>query len=202
MTIDGDSLVVYNAPIARRKLGLAGIPGSGTVVGPVVSTDNAIARYDATTGKLLQDSGATVNDAGAVLATAIDANTVSLGNTSSANAGVAFYSAGGRMALRADGQVNLYLGNSRNVFANGIPLILSSDASGTGDVSITRIAAGILGVRDASTGGGALSMIEQTAPAAPAANGCYIYAEDNGAGKTRLMAKFATGAAQQVAIEP
>lgn len=43
---------------------------------------------------------------------------------------------------------------------------------------------------------------EMTAPAAPAANGFRIYAEDNGSGKTRLMALFATGAAQQVAIQP
>jgi hypothetical protein len=51
-------------------------------------------------------------------------------------------------------------------------------------------------------GGGALEMVEQTAPAAPAANGVRIYAEDDGAGKTRLMALFPTGAAQQIAIEP
>jgi hypothetical protein len=43
---------------------------------------------------------------------------------------------------------------------------------------------------------------EMTAPDAPAANGVRLYAEDNGSGKTRLMARFATGAAQQLAIEP
>lgn len=43
---------------------------------------------------------------------------------------------------------------------------------------------------------------EMTAPAAPAANKVRIYAEDNGSGKTRLMARFNTGAAQQIAIEP
>jgi hypothetical protein len=45
-------------------------------------------------------------------------------------------------------------------------------------------------------------MTEMTAPAAPAANKVRIYAEDDGAGKTRLMALFPTGAAQQIAIEP
>lgn len=50
--------------------------------------------------------------------------------------------------------------------------------------------------------GGFHEMAEQTAPSAPAANNVRIYAEDNGAGKTRLMALFATGAAQQIAIEP
>jgi len=46
------------------------------------------------------------------------------------------------------------------------------------------------------------SLKEMTAPAAPAANTVRIYAVDNGAGKTQLMALFATGAAQQIAIEP
>lgn len=36
--------------------------GTGDVVGPASATDNAIARYDATTGKLLQNSGATLDD--------------------------------------------------------------------------------------------------------------------------------------------
>jgi len=49
---------------------------------------------------------------------------------------------------------------------------------------------------------GSMEFSEVTAPAAPATNGVRIYAEDNGAGKTRLMAHFATGAAVQVAIEP
>ncbi len=48
--------------------GGAGSGGSGDVVGPASSTDNAVARFDSTTGKLLQDSGVTVSDvAGAVV---------------------------------------------------------------------------------------------------------------------------------------
>lgn len=43
---------------------------------------------------------------------------------------------------------------------------------------------------------------EQTAPSAPAANGYRIFAQDNGAGKTQLMVIFASGAAQQLAIQP
>jgi hypothetical protein len=71
------------------------------------------------------------------------------------------------------------------------------------DTKLFREAAGVLSVRGSSTSvGGAIGLIEQTAPAAPAANGVRIYAEDNGAGKTRLMALFATGVAQQIAIEP
>jgi hypothetical protein len=37
-------------------------PGSGDVVGPSSSTDNAVVRFDLTTGKLIQNSGATLDD--------------------------------------------------------------------------------------------------------------------------------------------
>ena len=47
-----------------------------------------------------------------------------------------------------------------------------------------------------------LKMTEMTAPSAPSTNSVYIYAVDNGSGKTRLMALFGSGAAQQIAIEP
>jgi hypothetical protein len=50
--------------------------------------------------------------------------------------------------------------------------------------------------------GGYIEGAEMTAPAAPAANGFRLFAQDNGAGKTQLMALFASGAAQQIAIEP
>lgn len=48
---------------------------------------------------------------------------------------------------------------------------------------------------------GAITLTEQTAPANPAANKVTLFAKDNGAGKTQLMAIFPTGAAVQVAIE-
>lgn len=54
-----------------------------------------------------------------------------------------------------------------------------------------------------STAGGAgLEMIEMTAPAAAPANSGRLFLQDNGAGKTQLMIIFASGAAQQIAIEP
>lgn len=43
---------------------------------------------------------------------------------------------------------------------------------------------------------------QASAPAAPAANGFRLYAKDNGSGKTVLYVRFASGAEQQVAIEP
>jgi len=42
--------------------------GSGDVVGPASATDNAITRFDGTTGKLVQNSLVTVSDTGAITA--------------------------------------------------------------------------------------------------------------------------------------
>lgn len=49
---------------------------------------------------------------------------------------------------------------------------------------------------------GALTLKEMAAPGVGAANTVRLYAVDNGAGKTQLMAQFATGSPVQVAIEP
>lgn len=40
------------------------LAGTGDVVGPASSTDNAVARFDSTTGKLLQNSTVTIGDTG------------------------------------------------------------------------------------------------------------------------------------------
>lgn len=72
------------------------------------------------------------------------------------------------------------------------------------DLRLSRRASLVLGIHGNynSTAGAALEFMEMTAPAAPATNSVRIFAEDNGSGKTRLMAQFATGAVQQLAIEP
>lgn len=76
-------------------------------------------------------------------------------------------------------------------------------SSAAPDTAFYRTAAGIMAIRGSSTSAGcSLEFIEQTAPTAGASNTVRIYAEDNGSGKTRLMALFPTGAAQQIAIEP
>lgn len=69
----------------------------------------------------------------------------------------------------------------------------------------TWMSAGVEGILKLYSGaGGSGIQLEEfgAAPAAPAANNVRLYAEDNGAGKTRLMAKFSSGAAQIVALQP
>jgi hypothetical protein len=69
----------YQAPITLTTTGSSGaatfsantlnIPQyAGNVVGPATATDNAITRFDATTGKLLQNSLVTISDLGAIVA--------------------------------------------------------------------------------------------------------------------------------------
>jgi len=54
----------------NQTIAASGGGGSGDVVGPASSTDNAFARFDGTTGKLLQNStGATLSDSGAAVFT-------------------------------------------------------------------------------------------------------------------------------------
>lgn len=52
----------FNASGELQATGL----GAGTVVGPASATDNALARFDGTTGKIIQDSLVTVSDTGAL----------------------------------------------------------------------------------------------------------------------------------------
>jgi len=58
---NGQVLVVDTSTPSGLKWQTAGA-GTGDVVGPATSTDNAIARFDATTGKIIQNSGVTISD--------------------------------------------------------------------------------------------------------------------------------------------
>lgn len=75
---------------------------------------------------------------------------------------------------------------------------ISATASFTGSLAITGALTGVTN----ETLSGYIEGTEMAAPAAPAANTGRIFFQDNGAGKTQLMCIFASGAAQQLAIEP
>ena len=87
-TVSDDSVTtakIQNASVTALKLATTGTASSSTflrgdmswqanaggdVVGPASSTDDALARFDSTTGKLIQNSTATLSDAGTLTATA------------------------------------------------------------------------------------------------------------------------------------
>ena len=74
--------------------------------------------------------------------------------------------------------------------------------NGLPDTALERSSAGIVSLTNASSGGGALEVIEITDPAAPGANKARLYVRVNGSGKTQLVVRFNTGAIQILATEP
>lgn len=55
---------IYSKNAAGTVVQLGGAAGSGDVVGPASATDNALVRFDGATGKLVQNSTATLDDTG------------------------------------------------------------------------------------------------------------------------------------------
>lgn len=153
------------------------------------STDNAVLRTDGTGGATAQGSGVIIDDFDNITA----AGTPTF---ATAGGGLNIGGAGANFAISSGG------GAVRMIASCSVAWSSTGNAQASLDTGLARVGAGIVGINDASTGGAALSFVERTAPSAPSANGCYLYVEDNGSGKTRLMALFSSGAAQQVAIQP
>lgn len=148
--------------------------------GSTGATDNAILRADGTGGATAQSSPVTMNDAGSM--TLPDGQSITIGAGT-----IATHSNGTNATILGGSAFNVYLNNG------GGALLFQTSGTSRAILSSTEFAL---------QSGVVLEGTEQTAPAAPAANGWRLYGEDNGSGKTRLMVLFATGAAQQVAIQP
>lgn len=69
LVLDVDEIYEWNGSSWESVSGGGG--GSGDVVGPASATDNAVARFDTTTGKLIQNSGVTISDTNVVSATGV-----------------------------------------------------------------------------------------------------------------------------------
>jgi len=65
----GDFLLGWESGGGIRKFDVGDLPVNGDVFGPASSTDNALVRFDSTTGKLIQNSIVTANDNGTIAAT-------------------------------------------------------------------------------------------------------------------------------------
>ncbi len=79
------SLGTIRAYVAGAWANIATGTTPGDVVGPASSTDNAVARYDSTTGKLLQNSVVTISDIGVMAGASIDNSTNSITNINNAS---------------------------------------------------------------------------------------------------------------------
>lgn len=125
--------------------------------------------------------------------------------TVSGATGYAYVSSYGYVDTNANASIGAVPLGTGVVLGSGSLFAWSNNANATAgalDIGLSRKAAGILqlntGVADA---GAALEFLEQTAPSAPAANGCRLYCVD-AAGKTQLRALFNSGTSQLIAAEP
>ena len=74
---------LYSKDAGGTVIQLGGGSGSGDVVGPSSATDNAITRFDGTTGKLIQNSTATLSDTGNLVTTSAKADYIDLNTSAS-----------------------------------------------------------------------------------------------------------------------
>lgn len=105
----------------------------GNVVGPGSSTDNAIARFDSTTGKVLQNSGATVNDSGGGSFTTLDSTRYTLTAATFGDPVMSLY----------DGHYTINIGyGSINTGANPVNIWAQSDILSISGAGITGVRIG------------------------------------------------------------
>lgn len=186
----GDNLTVTQTANGVRVDASAG-GGSGDVVGPASSTDNAIARFDGTTGKIIQNyiSGApTISDTGDITLGKEAAHSIVLGATTTAD------TVGGAMTIASGNgngtglggalTINSGAGGSVSGSSGAITIQPGTVAAGNGNVGGTlnllgRSAAG------GNTSGGAIVMTAGNATSTAAGGAITITsgaATGNGAG--------------------
>jgi hypothetical protein len=111
----------------------------GDVFGPASATDNAVARFDSTTGKLIQNSVVTISDAGATTGITTLAASTSVTTPivqASNSAGLSLKNASGttQMSVGAGGGDNMSINVSTNL--NGTNAQIDISPTGTGHVHI------------------------------------------------------------------
>ena len=127
----------------------------GDVVGPASATDNAIARFDTTTGKLLQNSVVTVGDTGAVsgvttLSASTSVTTPIVQATNSA--GLALRNSAGttQISMGGGGGDNVTIAVATNI--NGANAQIDISPTGTGHVHIKPTGTGSLEIAPTNVG--------------------------------------------------
>lgn len=132
----------------------------GDVVGPASSTDNAAARWDGTTGKLLQNSGVIIDDSNNVSGIV---NLTTTGNTILGDAGAdtitfnaaAWTLANNVTATRTAGTVTAGIVNLINYVST-----YTADAGGTSDTRALRINTELQGANNAATNVGLVTLVD------------------------------------------
>lgn len=140
-----------------RALTTADIPALlyGDVFGPASATDNAVARFDLTTGKLIQNSVVTIGDTGATTGITTLAASTSVTTPivqASNSAGLSLKNASGttQMSVGAGGGDNMSINVSTNL--NGTNAQIDISPTGTGHVHIKPTGTGSVEVAPTNVG--------------------------------------------------
>lgn len=121
--------------------------GTGDVTGPASSTDNAVARFDSTTGKIIQNSGVVINDSGEV----------TVGVWKGTEIGLPYGGTGASNATQARGNIlPSYTGNAGKVLAVNVGATDAEwiAAGGSGTVTSVAVSGGTTGL---TTSGGPIT---------------------------------------------
>jgi hypothetical protein len=167
----GTNITITNAAGAITIAASGGGGGSGDVVGPASSTDNALARFDTTTGKLLQNSVGILSDTGAI---------------------------SGLTDISASGSVTLSGGTANGVtFLNGSKVLTSGSALTFDGTDFTfQSAIKLLN----SDGGGNKAVLSTHVYGGSGATGTLTLASTYG-NATRTQIKVGTGGAAVISFE-
>jgi len=128
---------------------------TGDVVGPASATDNAIARFNGTTGKVIQNSVVTIGDTGATTGITTLAASTSVTTPivqASNSAGLSLKNASGttQMSVGAGGGDNMSINVSTNL--NGTNAQIDISPTGTGHVHLKPAGAGSVEIAPTNVG--------------------------------------------------
>jgi hypothetical protein len=127
----------------------------GNVIGPASATDNAVARFDLTTGKIIQNSVVTISDTGATtgITTLAASTSVTTPIVQALNsAGLSLKNASGttQMNVGAGGGDNMSINVSTNL--NGANAQIDISPTGTGHIHIKPTGTGSLEIAPTNVG--------------------------------------------------
>ena len=131
----------------NQTINATGGSGGGDVSGPASSTDNAVARFDSTTGKIIQNSGVVINDSGEV----------TVGVWKGTEIGLPYGGTGASTASQARGNIlPSYAGNAGKVLAvnTGATDVEYIAVGGSGTVTSVAMSGGTTGL---TTSGGPIT---------------------------------------------
>lgn len=141
----GQSSSVGAATTYSRSDHTHGTPGAvditGKVSGPASATDNAVARFDATTGKIIQNSLFVVNDLGAAVLTPLTSPAWAAGQLfyDAVNQCITFHNDNSGVAMQVGQELWLRVRNvTGSTIANGAPVYISGASAGLPTIALAN----------------------------------------------------------------